>query len=147
MNRTCCRFALALCVIGLTGCTTFLDQFAASFGQVVTIPQSDPTPPTVTLTVPDLGSGQVTVGSAGGPLTIQLPKGSSFFVVATAEDQGGVQSVGFVGAESWTCRSGRIASQTTGDIASADNAAGAPGGTALTRRWLPLLVDDAYLGM
>jgi hypothetical protein len=103
-------FFSILLACGLARCANLLDQFAASFGQVVTIPQTDPTPPRVTLTFVDPGGsgGNIVVGSSDSQRTIQVAKGSSFFVVATAEDSGGVKSVGFIGGSSVYCKQGEM---------------------------------------
>lgn len=125
----------------------FIDQFAATFGQVVTVPASDSTPPAVTLTIPDQGSGQIVLGSSSAP--VQIPMGQQgFFVVAAAEDPEGVKEVGFVGESRLQCRNekegiGQIQTATLVGPSDTDNTG--PGGQALTRRWLPRFLDDTYL--
>lgn len=124
-----------------------LDQFAASFGDVVTVPQADSTPPSVSLTISDRGSGKIVLTSASAPLRISLDRSDSFFVIAAAEDPEGVKEVGFVGGSRVQCtRDGVGYIQTATLIGPTDIDNAGAGGQALTRRWLPRFVDDSYLG-
>jgi hypothetical protein len=146
---------ILLATLGVSACNDgcrksadeFTDQFAATFGQVVTAPASDSTPPTVTLTIPDQGSGQIVLGSSSAP--VQVPMGrNGFFVVAAAEDPEGIKEVGFVGESRLQCRNekegiGQIQTATLLGPTDTDNTG--TGGQALTRRWLPRFVDDTYL--
>ncbi|MFS8980931.1 hypothetical protein PO002_42160 [Cupriavidus necator] len=141
------RFILFFLICGLGGCASWIDQFAATFGQMVTIPQTDPTPPRVTLVYPDPVTGKnVVVGPSDSPRTVQLDKGTSFFAVAIAEDSGGVKSVGFVGGTLAICQNGQDSESLVGDIPGVFySQAGQPGGKALTRLWFPTLVDDSFV--
>ena len=129
------------------GAENLIDQFAATFGQVVTVPQSDSTPPNVTLTIPDQGSGQIVLNPTSAP--VQIPMGATgFFIVAAAEDPEGIREVGFVGESRVQCRNekegiGSIQIATLLGPSDTDNTS--PGGQALTRRWLPRFVDDTFL--
>lgn len=124
----------------------FLDAFAGSFGETVTVTDSDSTPPAVTLEIPDIGSGPIVIGPGDPPVTLNLSLGQSFFVVGVAEDPEGVQSVGFSGSSRRECSSGSgigsIQFATLLGPTSTDDAS--PGETALTRRWQPTLITDSY---
>jgi len=124
-------------VLSLSGCSNFLDQFAKSFGNSVTIPQSDTTPPTVKLIIPDRGSGQVIVTTNSGN-TFSIKKDETFFVVAMAEDPEGVQELRIRSTTSTTCRDGDQTSTTEPSSSEiVDSVTPTPGGQALTKRWLP----------
>lgn len=134
-----------------SGCFTpeaaedFLDAFAGSFGETVTVTESDSTPPTVTLEIPDLGSGPIVIGPGDPPVTLNLSLGQNFYVVGVAEDPEGVQSVGFSGSSTTQCESGGLGSiQFATLLGPMQTDDASPGGTALTRRWQPTLITDAY---
>jgi hypothetical protein len=96
------------------------------------------------LTIPDLGSGETVV--TGTPITIQMDPASSFFVIAAAEDPEGVKEVGFSGHSTVQCRRDGVGyTQQATLIGPTDTDNAVPGGQALTRRWLPRLVNDTYL--
>ena len=83
-----------------------LDQYAGTFGSVVSIPADDATAPTVTLVIPDLGSGPVALTATSPPLTVSLSPSSNFFVIASAEDPDGVKEIGFRGTYGVECITG-----------------------------------------
>src|SRR5262245_20100500 len=92
-----------------------LAQFADTFGSVVPAQPADPTPPTVTLTIPDLGSGQISLTPTSSPVNISLKPGQSFFVIASAEDPEGVKEVGFRGSFAIECSyEGEVSTASTG---------------------------------
>ena len=137
--------ALAEC----SGCeknvADFLDQFAATFGSLVPISPGDRTPPTVTLTIPNEGSGQIVLGGSSASATIAMSNSAGFFIVAVAEDPEGVKQVGFSGSSFLNCKSGNIAFNQYGDLLGPTDSDKGTGGQALTRRWLPRYIDDSYL--
>lgn len=131
------KLSAAVLVVSMLGCSSFLDQFAKSFGNLVVIPQSDTTPPSVKLIVPDRGSGQVTITTNSGN-NISIKKDETFFVVAEAEDPEGIQELRISRTTSTTCRNNGEAS-TGAPLSSqiVDSVNLNPGDKALTKRWIP----------
>ena len=148
-TRLLTAFAVAL-LQSCKGCedenATFLRQFADTFGSVVDIPVSDATPPTVTLTIPDLGSGQVVLTESSASSTIPMTGVPGFFIIATAEDAQGVKEVGFEGSSTVTCHQDGVSYNQTADLQGPKSSDPGASGKALTRRWLPDYIDDTYLG-
>src|ERR1051326_5731596 len=101
MNR---MWVLGLTAIafGLSGCASFVEQFARSFGDSVTIARGDKTPPDVTLHVPS-GDGEIVLHVSGAPATVPIKASDAFYVVAVAEDPEGVKSVGLSASQSILC--------------------------------------------
>ena len=151
-NGPALHVAVVFTLLSPAACTpaiadTVLDAFAGSFGETVTVAEYDATPPTVTLEIPDLGSGPIVVGEGGASVTIDLELGQVFFVLGVAEDPEGVKSVGFFGSSTRFCHSpgSEIGTTTFATLIgpnSVDDAAA--GESAFTRRWQPTLITDAY---
>jgi hypothetical protein len=139
--------AMASIVIALNGCSPtqsdiLVNQIVDSFGQPVVVRAGTNALPATTLTVPDLGNGKIVLHSGDQPATVHLGPVDSFFLVAASEDPDGVQAVCFQLAEQRACTCSGIGLNQIidyPDICYAMNVA--PGGQALTRLWLPFLVD------
>src|SRR5258708_18603643 len=119
----------------------FIDQaLPAFYGQVVTAPQNDPTPPVATLKIPDLGAGAKTLVTGQSDVTIPITsKQSPYFVLAVADDPQGVKEVDLFGGGSIRCNNGQgIGSISFVDfpngIVGSDLSLAKPGGTATNRR-------------
>jgi hypothetical protein len=141
--------ALLLAIGTAAGCAAnWVDQFASSFGDTVTVVEFSKTdvvaPPRVTLTIPDLGQGEIVLGSGDAPIEIEIGTSDpQFFVVGVAEDPVGVQSVCVVASWRRECVCGGIGeiSQPVTVPACDTNAPLKPGDVALTRRWFPFNID------
>ncbi|WP_157652580.1 hypothetical protein [Burkholderia ubonensis] len=130
---------LLLLTVSLSGCAGFADQFASTFGQLVTVPQTNRTPPNVTLTVV-LDTGSIVLGPKDQ--TFQLDRSASVFIVAIAEDAGGVKSVGFDYETTMYCAMhGTASSPTPEPLSNEWVVGGGPGSQAVTRLWLPKLFE------
>ncbi len=144
-----------LVVLGLSGCTPtmtaeLLDGFGRSFGETVTVSDSDTSAPTVTLSIPDLGNGMgaVVLHPGDAPLTIHVGglNMNGFFIVATAEDPQGVKSICISSGFRRECSSGGV-TQLSQPLSydNCDESQATVGGTATTKRWLPRYVDLAVV--
>jgi len=122
-----------------------LDQYAGTFGSVVSIPADDATAPTVTLVIPDLGSGPVALTATSPPLTVSLSPSSNFFVIASAEDPDGVKEIGFRGTYGVECITGDQFNQFSTGLQGPTEVNPGTSGSAFTRRWVPRLVDERLL--
>lgn len=142
-----CLFSVAL---ALTECTpkiakSILDDFASSFGDSVTIPESDPTPPLVSLTVPEFPSGQKVLMPGDSPHSASIGVGDSFFVVAAAEDPEGVKLVQVISHVHVHCTNDAgIGQLRSFSPISTDSDDSGPGDVGLTRRWIPQRVSLDY---
>src|SRR6185369_2615017 len=135
----------------LTGCAgtnkyAAIDAFASTFGKVVSISTADTTPPDVTLTIPDMGLGMGTVILHPGdsPVTTHIGKMdvNTFPMIATAEDPEGVAAVCFNFDEDRSCTCGGIGEKSFFTYApECYEMTNTPGSSALTRLWLPHIVD------
>ncbi len=142
--------ATCLCILAVgAGCTpetttSILDAFVSSFGSAITIPDSDSTPPAVSLTVPD-PPGEDVVLTPGGPgHAASLDLEGRFFVVAAAKDPEGVKEVQIVGSATVRCMSDAgIGQDQFFSINVTDVDDSEPGGTGLTRRWIPYSVSPS----
>lgn len=142
------RSALSL-VVGTAvaaGCTPgiatgLVEDFANTFGDSVTIPDSDQTPPSVRLVFDRPGSGTVELVPGDAPVTVTLEAGERFFVVGSAEDPEGVKQVSLVGEAQVNCTSDGIGSITHFLLNAASIDDGGPGDIGLTRRWVPFLLS------
>lgn len=141
-------FTVAAVTLGLSGCAPYLEQFLAqferSFGDSVIIPQSDNTPPDVSLHIPS-GNGEIVLHVGDGPRTIPIKPSDTFYVVAVAEDQQGVRSVSLYASQSISCTADR---ETGGGAATGYSSyvgPGSPGKTGLTRLWMPYQVSGGLV--
>jgi hypothetical protein len=139
-------------LVGCEGCqrqsSDFVAQFTRSFGSVVDVPTSDPTPPSVTLIIPDQGAGQIVLTETGSPFMIDMThKPGGIIIVATADDPQGVTQVGFKGVSATSCKDSNGYSYTPSLIDASGPTETDPGtsGKAFTRRWVPRYVDDSAL--
>ena len=111
-----------------------------------TIPQSDPTPPQVTLNLVDLETGQVQEITTDTIVTVRAT--SEFAIVAVGIDEQGVQSVSLHGLGTKNCSNGgAITSQNIEPSAHniADPGIGV-GDTATDRRIASLSVSGSTFG-
>jgi hypothetical protein len=143
---------LPVCLLPLVlaqGCTPemaqdVLEGFLGTFGDLVEVDPPDSTPPVVSLVFFDPTSGNKIVLKPGdSSKTISIKKSHRFFVVAVAEDLQGVKRLTVYPSSSVECEPvGGIGCKvlplfTTHSMSSDAG----PGETALTRFWLPRLVD------
>lgn len=119
----------------------FIDQAIAGFyGQTVTVPLRDTTPPVATLKIPDIGSGAKTLTTGQPDITIPITKNQSpFFKIAQPDDPEGVKEVDLLGGGVINCNNGQgIGSRTFVDfpngVVASDISAAKPRGTATNRR-------------
>lgn len=137
----------------MQGCTPkqandFVDQsLQAFYGQVVTVPRRDTTPPIATLKIPDLGSGAKTLVTGQSDITIPItPKQSPFFVIGVADDPEGVKEVDLFGGGNINCNNGQGVGSTTfvdfpNGVVASDASPAKAGGTATNRRTIIHQVD------
>ena len=138
---------LAVLLLG-AGCSkgvsdSILEGFLDSFGDVVTYPDSDTTPPSVFLVFDHPGTGkQVTLKPGDPDMTVHIKPSDRFFVVAVAEDPDGVKDIKIWGGYVKECEAGDIAMRSgpAGLFSNFPDKAG-PGDNVLTRRWLPKLIN------
>jgi hypothetical protein len=150
MRRVCLSVvgALGLAVLspGCTGGvdTGLLDSFLGTFGEPVTVPQADRSPPQASLIFNHPRTGKRTVVKPGdAPLSVSLKTTDRFFVIAAADDPQGVKDIRVIGSMEKRCTSERVGMKQSGSLFLSFPDNGGPGDTALTRRWLPFLIDGA----
>lgn len=120
------------------------EQFFQSFGQSVKVAPGDSSPPTVTLIIPALvGRGQTVLHSGDTSIKIHMKdiKGQ-FFIIASAEDPQGVQSVCFQINSGNQCDcdgTGESSSPLESASCYANNVS--PGSFATTKLWIQYLID------
>lgn len=153
------QFSVLLLCLALTGCPNvnqkllnqFINDLGDSFGSSVKVDPKDKTAPKVTLIIPDLvGTGEKQLNPEDQSITIYVEaiKASGnwgpFFVVASAEDPEGVQSVCIV-AHAWNyCDCGE---DVTGAKTSLEGPpicytrSGHLGSVTTTKLWMPYLID------
>lgn len=136
-----------------TSCTreqanSFVDQaLQAFYGQPVTVPLRDTTPPVAVLKIPDLGAGPKNLTSGQPDVSISITRAQSpFFLAAEADDPEGVREVDIYGGGVTNCANDHgIASQSSFDfpngIVTSDVSAAKPGGTATNRRTVITQID------
>jgi hypothetical protein len=120
-------------------------QFIQSFGPPVTVTRKDTSPPTVTLIIPDLGNGQIILHPGDKTKTIHMssikPYGQ-IFVIASAEDPQGVQSVCIQPDEFVECSlAGQGFNQSFPLPPPTCSGYDRQVKTATTKLWVPFLVD------
>ena len=142
----CCSLVVSLVLHACTPRVTdsLLDSFANSFGESVTIPESDSTPPAVSLTIP-VPSGERTLRPGDAPYSTSIDADDTFFVVAAAEDSQGVMMVQVVGHVHVNCTNDAgIGQLRSFSPITTDTDEGGPGDLGLTRRWIPYRVNLDY---
>ncbi len=97
-------FIALILLVPICGCNkSFVEDFAASFGESVIVADRDDTPPTVTLSIPDIGGEARDLVQGGADYRIDIQLSDRFFIVASAEDPEGVKEVAVVGVVEIHC--------------------------------------------
>lgn len=126
----------------ISGCQSILDSFVKSFGSSVVIPSSDNTPPAVSLTVPDPQKGNVVLVPGAAGYSRVMSKDEQLFIVGAAEDPQGVKFIEIFGEARVQCESNiGVGQLRIFSLRSTDTDDSVPGGTGLTRRWIPFNVN------
>jgi len=143
MRPTRLAWISAVSVMLLGGCASLVDQFAQSFGQPVVVTGNDTSPPAPTLEIPDYGYGAQVLHPGDAALSLPIRMTDRFFVVGAAEDPEGVKGVRIEGEAELDCTNGSGIGELRifGPIIVSDVDSTGIGGSALTRRWLPTVVD------
>jgi hypothetical protein len=130
-------------VVMLGGCVSLVDSFAQSFGQPVVVTGQDTSPTAPTLEIPDYGFGAHVLHPGDASLTLPIRMTDRFFVVGAAVDPEGVRGVRIEGEAELDCTNGAGIGELRifGPIIVSDVDSTGIGGSALTRRWLPTVVD------
>ena len=152
------QFSVLLLSLALIGCPNvnqqllnqFITNLGDSFGSSVKVDPKDKTPPKVTLIIPDLvGTGEKQVNPGDQPITIYVEaiqasgNWGPFFVVASAEDPEGVQSVCIVSI-AWKycdCGEGATGAEAPLETPTCYTRNGRLGSVTTTKLWIPYLID------
>jgi len=152
------QFSVLLLSLALIGCPNvnqklinqFIRDLGDSYGSSVKVDPKDSTPPKVTLIIPDLvGTGEKKLNPGDESITIYVEaiKASGnwgqFFVVASAEDPEGVQSVCIV-SNAWRycdCGEGFTGAETSVTTPTCYTRSGRLGSVTTTKLWMPYLID------
>jgi hypothetical protein len=136
-------WVLVVAAAALGGCASAIDGFAQSFGQPVVVSGNDKSPPDTTLQIPDYGFGARVLHVGDAAVTMPIRPTDRFFIVAAAEDPEGVKGVRIEGEAQLQCTNGHGIGELRifGPILVSDVDGAGVGGSALTRRWFPMIID------